>query len=384
MKSIQIQVLRKPLNKKRDFSLGAQAPKPKKVHLPKDYLEKYTKNNPIRDLEKSLKTIKDNIQKLQAELADSQNIQNEHRRQKTLQRINKELRSELKKLSENSTTLCDELQKKHYRKKKTPRKLDGETELKIKDREIENANKQMNNLLNEYNTVKKRIEQVGDYNYAVELKNKVQDNEKKIKDNEKLIKEMEQDQKRRDIQMNRLVKEEKTDKMRKVDYKHSKLTYLQEKIGDLEKKIDTLKTVKEEQDEQEQETKQKYEAMLKIGEHYGINERNIDNEEEIFRNKLLEEYQQLARKEKHLQQEIDSIEKQYKIEIKEKKKLIKEYTDKKKSATKEISQAVKDILTKAKHLDDLIEKMRGFGMGEDILNKWAEENKELISKNESY
>ena len=185
----------KPPVKKRDFSIDEPIPKPKKINLPKDYLDKYIKNNPVRDLEKSLKSIKDNIKKLEAELADSKSIQNEMKRQKTLQRINKDLRTELKKLSESSTILCDELQKKHYKKKKTPRKLDGEIEIKIKDREIENADKQMNNLLSEYNAVKKRIEQVGDYNYAVELKAKVQDNEQKIKDNEKLIKEMEQDQK---------------------------------------------------------------------------------------------------------------------------------------------------------------------------------------------
>lgn len=258
--------------------------------------------------------------------------------------------------------------------------MDGETEIKIKDREIENADKQMANLLNEYNHVKKRIEQVGDFNYAVELKSKVNENESKIKENEKKIKEMEQDQKRRDIQMNRLVKEEKTEKMRRVDYKHSKLTYLQEKINELEAKIETLKTVKQEQDEQETETKQKYTAMLRIGESYGITEKNIDNEDQIFRNKLLEKYQQLARKEKHLETEIESIEKSYKVEIKEKKKLVKEYTDKKRQLGKEIIQTISDIRAKANQLDGLITKMKGFEMGEDILNKWSEENKKLLEK----
>jgi hypothetical protein len=37
--------------------------------------------------------------------------------------------------------------------------------------------------------------------------------------------------------------------------------------------------------------------MLKIGEQYGITEKNIDNEEQIFRNKLLERYQRVVRKE---------------------------------------------------------------------------------------
>lgn len=41
-----------------------------------------------------------------------------------LTKINKELREELKKLSESSTLLCDELQKKHYKKKKTEKKVD--------------------------------------------------------------------------------------------------------------------------------------------------------------------------------------------------------------------------------------------------------------------
>lgn len=91
--------------KKRDFSVDNQIPKPKKINLPKDYLDKYAKNNPVRDLEKNLKSIKDNIKKLQAELADSKGIPNEHKRQKVLQRINKDLRTELKKLSESSTVL---------------------------------------------------------------------------------------------------------------------------------------------------------------------------------------------------------------------------------------------------------------------------------------
>lgn len=89
---------------KREFSLEPP-PKPKKIQLPKDYLDKYTKNNPVRDLEKSLASIKDNIKKLQKELAESKSIPNEYKRQKVLQRINKELRTELKRLSESSTIL---------------------------------------------------------------------------------------------------------------------------------------------------------------------------------------------------------------------------------------------------------------------------------------
>lgn len=242
----------------------------------------------------------------------------------------------------------------------------------------------MNNLLTEYNTVKKRIEQVGDYHYAVDLKKKVADNKLVIKENEKKIKEMEQDQKKRDIKMNRMIKEEKSEKMRRVDYKHSRLTYLQDKINEMEEKIEQLNQEKQEKDIQEKEVKQKYESMLKIGEHYGITEKNIENEEEIFRNKLMDEYELVIRKEKFLKQEMESIEKQYKMEIKEKKKMIKEYTDKKKNASKELSTVVQDILSKAQQLDGLIEKMRGFGMGEDILNKWSEENKELISTNQVY
>jgi small-conductance mechanosensitive channel len=131
--------------------------------------------------------------------------------------------------------------------------LDASTELKIKDREIENADKQMNNLLWEYNRVKKRIEQVGDFNYAVKLKEKLLENEDKIRENEKQIKSLEQMQKRRDIQMNRLIKDDKTEKMRKVDYVHSKLTYSQEKINELHKKIETLEKVKEDQNKQDED-----------------------------------------------------------------------------------------------------------------------------------
>lgn len=98
-------------------------------------------------------------------------------------KINKELREELKKLSENSTLLCDELQKKQLKKKKEKKPVDEGFQLMLKEKEISNTDKQMKNLMNEYAMVKKRIEKVSNYNYTVDLKNKLAESEEEIKNN---------------------------------------------------------------------------------------------------------------------------------------------------------------------------------------------------------
>lgn len=51
----------------------------------------------------------------------------------------------------------------------------------LKEKEIMNTDKQMKNLMTEYNMVKKRIEKVSNYNYTVDLKNKLGESEEEIK-----------------------------------------------------------------------------------------------------------------------------------------------------------------------------------------------------------
>ena len=48
--------------------------------------------------------------------------------------------------------------------------MDESKILEVKEREIQNTDKQMKILLNEYTMVKKRIERVSNYNYQAELK----------------------------------------------------------------------------------------------------------------------------------------------------------------------------------------------------------------------
>ena len=84
----------------------------------------------------------------------------------------------------------------------------------------------MKNLINDYNMVKKRVEKVSDFNYAVELKNRLSETTQEVRQNEKQIKELEQEQRKKDIEMNRLMKDPRTDAQKRVDYNHQKLTYM--------------------------------------------------------------------------------------------------------------------------------------------------------------
>jgi hypothetical protein len=74
------------------------------------------------------------------------------------------------------------------------------------------------------------------------------------------------------------------------------------------------------------------------------------------------------------------MEKHFKTEMKEKRKMVKEFTDKKKKIGKGILEKINDIRDKGNQLEGLLKKMKGFEMGEDIINKWNEENRKLFEK----
>ena len=97
-----------------------------------------------------------------------------------LSRINKDLRQELKWISDISTILCDELQRKQDTKECTIHKADEDTVLKMRDKE-------MKNLMNEYETLKK----MSDYNYAIDLKAQLKESMDTVRLNNKLIKDLE-------------------------------------------------------------------------------------------------------------------------------------------------------------------------------------------------
>lgn len=79
----------------------------KLINDPSTYLDKYAKNNPIRNLQNQIKESKERIVKLKQEMDDADG--NDEERGAILSRINKDLRDELKKMSDTSSILCDEL-----------------------------------------------------------------------------------------------------------------------------------------------------------------------------------------------------------------------------------------------------------------------------------
>ena len=74
-----------------------------------------------------------------------------------------------------------------------------------------NSDKQMWNLLNDYNMVKKWVEKVSDFNYSVELKKKLAECTSETKTNDKSIRDLEQEQKKWDNEMNWLMKDPRSD-----------------------------------------------------------------------------------------------------------------------------------------------------------------------------
>ena len=149
----------------------------------------------------------------------------------------------------------------------------------------------------------------------------------------------------------------------------------------MEKKIGGLDVIKEEQEETYAEVKERCDKLTQIGAHYGI---KLDHNGNLIYNKkqiaLKKRYDELKKQEKTIKSEIGNIEKHGRIDMKERKKQLRGLTLKKDRTGKEILEKIGDIRRKAIELGDLIEKMKQYDIGEEILLKWQTENEKMLKK----
>ena len=95
---------------------------------------------------------------------------------------------------------------------------------------------------------------------------------------------------------------------------------------------------------------------------------------------LKKKYDEVKKAEWALQAELDNIEKHNKMDNKERKKQIRHLTSRKTQTGKQIMEKIGDIWEKALELSGIIQKMKTYDIGEDILQRWEGENERLLKK----
>ncbi len=143
---------------------------------------------------------------------------------------------------------------------------------------------------------------------------------------------------------------------------------MQEKVNDFQEKVQNLEVIKEEQEENYDRAKERYDKLTQIGEQYGI---KLDAYGNVIASKkqamLKKKYDDVKKAERALQAELDNIEKHNKMDNKERKKQIRHLTSRKTQTGKQIMEKIADIREKALELSGIIQKMKTYDIGEDIL-----------------
>lgn len=104
-------------------------------------------------------------------------------------------------MSENVNMLIDKMNQESLKKKKVPGgpggagasetgERPGSQRIRAREKEIENTDKAIQNLIREHQRVKKRLEEVQSPDFLLNLKKSIKNSEKEIKDYEKLLQQL--------------------------------------------------------------------------------------------------------------------------------------------------------------------------------------------------
>lgn len=180
------------------------------------------------------------------------------KKKKFLKAENKQLREQLKKMSENVNLLIDKMNQESLKKKKmtgaqpsggaTDADRPGSQKIRTRQKEIENTDKAIKNMIKEHQRVKKRLEEVQSPDFLLNLKMNIKNAEKEIKEYEKLLQTLHVEQVRREKRMDRILGSKAGDggglnggsgpgsnaqESAQINDSTQRLAFLQEKIGEL-------------------------------------------------------------------------------------------------------------------------------------------------------
>jgi uncharacterized coiled-coil DUF342 family protein len=126
--------------------------------------------NPYKFIEKTLQEARTRLDKMRdtPKLIETMGVDNS-KKKKYLKAENKQLRDQLKKMSENVNILIDKMNQESLKKKKiggggpdgnADPDRPGSQKIRTRQKEIENTDKAIQNLIKEHQRVKRRLEEV--------------------------------------------------------------------------------------------------------------------------------------------------------------------------------------------------------------------------------
>ena len=136
----------------------------------------------------------------------------------------------------------------------------------------------MMNLMNEHQRLQKRLEEVSNPNYMIDLRSSIKEAEDKIKELKKEKKALEVEQFRREKKMDKIITYGEPENMKSINDAQKELEVITDKLNKLRSKKEQLNEFKSKQDSQMESLKDKLEKVMQKAKDFGIDE-DIKREE---------------------------------------------------------------------------------------------------------
>ena len=137
----------------------------------------------------------------------------------------------------------------------------------------------MKNLQQEYNRLKKRLDMVSHPNYMITLKKQVLEADETIKQLRKEKKGMEVQQFRRERKMDKIIKHDEPEYVKRINDTAKELEVVAQKTRKLKEKKLQLEEFKCAQEDQMQKLDVKLQQVMKVAQKYGLNDQELQQEE---------------------------------------------------------------------------------------------------------
>ena len=269
------------------------------------YIQKFAEKHPLKAMEKAVLDARRTLDKMKGAEETVESIEEEEQKMIFVDNQNKKLRKELKKMNDNLNNLLDYIKDLNLKKKKKQDKPIDQV-LRTRNEEIKNSDKQMMNLMNEHQRLQKRLEEVSNPNYMIDLRNSIKEAEDKIKELKKDKKALEVEQFRREKKMDKIINHGEPENMKSINDAQKELEVVTDKLNKLKAKKEQLSEFKLKQDSQMDSLRQKLEKVMQKAKDYGIDEDIKREELKIREEQQNADKESLLRKKKVMLQAFES------------------------------------------------------------------------------
>lgn len=150
--------------------------------------------------------------------------------------------------------------------------------------------------MNEHQRLQKRLDEVSNPNYLIDLRNSIKEAEDKIKELKRDKKNLEVEQFRREKKMDKIINHGEPENMKSINDAQKELEVVTDKLSRLRTKKDKLAEFKISQDAQMENLKEKLEKVMQKAQECGIDEDVKLEERKIKEEQLNLEKESLLRK----------------------------------------------------------------------------------------